>query len=74
MTAETSPTFLWHTAEDGVSCENSELMFRALREKEVHAELHIFAKGNHGLGLAYGHMQVQKWVDLLGGFLRELGF
>ena len=52
VTAQTPPTFLWHTYEDGsVPVENSLLMFAALRRAGVAAEMQVFPKGGHGLAL-----------------------
>jgi acetyl esterase/lipase len=53
VTKNTPPTFLAHTGEDsGVRPENSVLFYLALKKNNVPAELHIFEKGRHGLGLA----------------------
>ena len=53
VTARTPPTFLFHTNEDtGVLPENSVRFYLALRTAGVPAELHIFQKGEHGVGLA----------------------
>ncbi len=52
VTAQTPPTFLFHTAEDSaVPVENSIEFFLALRKAGVPAEMHIYEKGRHGLGL-----------------------
>ena len=49
---DTPPCFLWHTMEDtGVPPENSVMFADALRKNKVPFELHIFQKGNHGIGL-----------------------
>lgn len=49
---KTPPTFLWHTADDGlVPVENSLLMAAALRKQGIPFELHIFQNGPHGLSL-----------------------
>lgn len=46
-------TFIWSTFQDGlVPMENSMMFASALREKGIPVELHIFEKGDHGLGLA----------------------
>ena len=51
--ARTPPTFLFHTADDpGVPAANSLAFFSALRAEGVPAELHVFEKGRHGVGLA----------------------
>jgi acetyl esterase/lipase len=52
VTDQTPPCFLWHTLEDtGVPIENSQLFADALRRKGVPFELHIYEKGQHGIGL-----------------------
>ncbi len=52
VSGDTPKTFLWHTAADGtVPVENSLEFAMALRTNDVPFELHIFPKGNHGLGL-----------------------
>ncbi len=49
---KTPPTFLWHTANDGlVPVENSLLMAAALQKQKIPFELHIFQNGPHGLSL-----------------------
>lgn len=46
----TPPAFIWHTAEDGcVPVVNSISYARALIEKKVPVELHIYPFGGHGL-------------------------
>jgi acetyl esterase/lipase len=52
VTDQTPPCFLWHTTEDkGVPPENSIVFYSALIAHKVPAELHIFEKGRHGVGL-----------------------
>jgi acetyl esterase/lipase len=52
VSKETPPTFLVHTSEDtGVPPENSILFYLALQKNKVPAELHVYEKGRHGLGL-----------------------
>ena len=47
------PVFIWHTFQDpSVPVENTMLLIRALREAEIETEVHIFARGGHGLSLA----------------------
>lgn len=74
VTADTPPTFLFHTDEDaGVPSENSVLFYLALRRAGVPAELHIFLKGRHGLGLAPDDPVLSKWPGLLACWLRTIG-
>jgi acetyl esterase/lipase len=52
VTSETPPTFLFHTSEDtAVPAENSVRFYLALRKAGVPAEMHIYEKGRHGIGL-----------------------
>jgi acetyl esterase/lipase len=52
VTGKTPPTFLAHTSEDtGVPPQNSVLFYEALVRNKVPAELHIYEKGPHGLGM-----------------------
>jgi len=73
VTAETPPVFLVHTSEDrAVPAENSVHFYLALREAGVPAELHIFEKGRHGLGLGDG-MAFGAWPELCMTWLTGLG-
>ena len=55
VTKDTPPTFLAHTnADTGVPPENSLLFALAMRKAGVPVELHLFEKGQHGLGLGTG--------------------
>lgn len=62
VTARTPPTFLFHTNEDkGVPAENSLLFYEALRKAGVPAELHIYERGRHGVGLAPSDPVLSTW-------------
>lgn len=75
---DTPPTFLWHTAEDTVvPVENSLLFAQALAARKIPFALHIFEKGQHGMGLgsdAYAPDQRHPWADDLLYWLREQDF
>jgi acetyl esterase/lipase len=74
VTPQTPPTFLFHgDADIGVSPENSVAFYLALRKAGVPAEMHIFAKGDHGVGLALGDLALAEWPALLINWLRGLG-
>jgi len=52
VTANTPPTFLFHTDEDtAVPPENAARFYLALKAAKVPAELHVYERGPHGLGL-----------------------
>ena len=72
---KTPPTFLFSTDEDtGVPPENSVEFYLALRKHKVPAELHIYQKGRHGLGLAKDTAGTETWSDLCRIWLQNNGF
>jgi acetyl esterase/lipase len=74
VTPRTPPTFLFSTSGDtSVPAENSVAFYLALHKAGVPAELHIFQKGAHGLGLALGDPALGAWPTLLINWLRGLG-
>lgn len=53
VNSHTPPVFLWHTITDEtVPVENSYLFSEACKNQGVPYEMHLFAKGPHGLSLA----------------------
>ncbi|MDP9040091.1 MAG: alpha/beta hydrolase, partial [Acidobacteriota bacterium] len=75
VTAETPPTFLFSTTDDRtVPVENSVLFYSALVKAGVPAEMHLFAHGAHGAGLAAANPQLSGWPDLLLKWMRERGY
>jgi acetyl esterase/lipase len=74
VTAQTPPTFLFHTTADAtVPVENSVRFYLALRKAGVPAEMHIFQNGPHGVGLAPTDATLSAWGGLLANWLRERG-
>jgi acetyl esterase/lipase len=74
VTARTPPTFLFHTTGDaGVPPENSVLYYLALRKAKVPAELHIYEKGPHGVGLAAKDPVLSTWPDRLADWMKARG-
>ena len=64
VTKDTPPTFLVSTSEDtGVPPQNSVLFYLALAKNHVPAELHIYEKGRHGLGLGPRELPYASWPD-----------
>ncbi|HZJ37295.1 MAG TPA: prolyl oligopeptidase family serine peptidase [Gillisia sp.] len=69
----TPPTFMVHaTDDDVVPVENSLLFYKALKEKNISAELHIYPEGGHGFSLALGKGYLQSWPDRLYDWLKNL--
>ena len=74
VTAQTPPTFLFHTTEDKtVPVENSVLFYLALRKAGIPAEMHIFERGPHGVGLALRDPALSLWPELLAHWFRKRG-
>lgn len=78
VTKETPPTFLFHTDEDkAVPPMNSILFYAALKKHGVPAELHIYEKGAHGVGLApmdkFKDKGLSGWPDRLNDWLVRRG-
>jgi len=75
VTKNTPPTFIFHTKEDAtVPVENSVHYFLALQQAGVPAEMHVFEKGPHGVGLANDYPALSPWSTLLATWLRARGF
>jgi acetyl esterase/lipase len=75
VTADTPPTFLFHTnADTTVPVENSVYYFLALRKAGVPAEMHIFKDGAHGAGMPMQDPALSEWPKVLGNWLRASGF
>lgn len=75
----TPPAFIWHTLDDGCVNVNNTLNYvKKLKDIGTDVECHIFAHGNHGLGLALGDDKISKnvtqWGSLLLNWLRSIGF
>jgi acetyl esterase/lipase len=74
VSAKTPPTFLVHTNEDsGVPPENSVLFYLALRKAKVPAEMHIYEKGAHGVGLAPKDEVLSTWKERLAAWMKVRG-
>ncbi len=74
VTPQTPPTFLFHTtADQGVPPENSILFYLALRKAGVPAEMHIYERGKHGVGLAPSDPVLSTWAGRLADWLKTRG-
>jgi len=75
VTAATPPVFIVHTEEDGtVPVENALEMYAALRRAQVPAEMHLYAKGHHGIGLRLTLPPTASWPDRYADWLKSLGW
>jgi acetyl esterase/lipase len=74
VTKDTPPTFIFQTNEDTtVPAENSVYYYLALRKAGVPAEMHVFEKGSHGVGLANDDPALSEWSRLMANWLRVHG-
>ena len=74
VTAQTPPTFMFHTTNDaGVPVENSVRFYLALRKAKVPVEMHLFENGPHGVGMALNDPSLSVWPNLLINWLRARG-
>jgi len=87
VTAQTPPTFLFHTTGDlDVPPENSVMYYLALHKAGVPAELHIFQNGPHGTAMSNPDLRsppaeapnavqpLKAWPALLANWLRVNGW
>ena len=74
VTPQTPPAFLFSTSADtAVPPENSVAFYLALHQAGVPAELHVFEKGPHGVGLDLADPALGEWPALLANWLRGRG-
>jgi acetyl esterase/lipase len=74
VTPQTPPTFLITTSTDiVVAPENSVLFYLALHKAGVPAELHVFEKAEHGVGLDLNDPAVGEWPTLLRNWMMARG-
>lgn len=70
VTANTPPTYLTHTGDDGVVHVNNSIVFyQALQKSKVKAELHLYPKGNHGFTQ---RLPVNEWLTPMLKFIRSV--
>ena len=74
VTSGTPPTFLVHAHDDSASSLSSVLLYAALKEHGVAAELHIYETGGHGYGLRpVADSDVDTWPSRAEEWLRRRG-
>lgn len=73
ITANTPPTFLVQTQDDGIRVENALFYYLALKQAKVPAEMHLYAEGGHGYGLRATERPVTGWPRLAEQWMRSRG-
>ena len=74
VTKQTPPTFIVQAEDDHVDgVEQALVYFNALKEAEVPAELHIYAKGGHAFGLRETELPISRWPRRVDEWFVTLG-
>lgn len=74
VSTATPPTLLIHTqADDKVPVQNSLMYFDALTRAGVPAEMYVFERGAHGLGMRDGNGNASDWPRRAAAWLRDRG-
>ncbi|CAI8758591.1 alpha/beta hydrolase [Chryseobacterium sp. IT-36CA2] len=74
VNAQTPITFLAQSEDDPISpVENSILMYQALKDHKIPAELHLLQSGGHGWGLGKKGTNTGEWTDLFLKWLKVNG-
>jgi acetyl esterase/lipase len=68
------PTFLLSAAWDRGAANGTVELFQQLNKAGAVAELHIYQKGRHGFGAAFGSEEFSPWMDALRHFLIQNQF
>lgn len=72
--AETPPTLLIHTHDDGVTSLSSIEFYKAMKIQKRPAELHIYQSGGHGYGLRpVKDSDIHHWVEIATAWLQRTG-
>jgi acetyl esterase/lipase len=73
VTKDSPPMFFVHATDDGVSSENSVVLYSALKKAGVPAELHLYASGGHGFGMRKIPHPVASWPDRCADWMKARG-
>jgi acetyl esterase/lipase len=68
------PLFLALASDDAMAVGASIPFYKAWREAERSAELHIYAAGGHGFGMLQKGLPSDAWIDRFGEWLVSQGF
>lgn len=71
--ADAPPLFTVLAAEDRMFLRVTEGLYRDWVEADRPAEIHVFASGGHGFGLTPQNKPLDRWLELFGAWLKDLG-
>lgn len=72
VNAETPPTFIIQTQDDGINVENAIAWYLAMKKANAPCEMHLFAEGGHGYGLFRRGLPVNEWDTPAGKWFRRM--
>lgn len=72
--ADAPPLFTAVAADDALLFKVTEQMYLDWSNADRPAEIHVFARGGHGFGMARQGLPVDRWIDLFGDWLADHGF
>ncbi len=74
ITPQTPPMFLAVSADDAYRGVQAASLFIALKQANIPAELHVYARGGHGYGIRPSEYPVSTWHHRLADWLGDSGF
>lgn len=74
VSQDTAPVFFVMAEDDHVDCDNCTVLFIALKQAKVPAELHIYTHGGHGYGLRPTELPVTRWSARAAEWLQAMKF
>ena len=72
--ADAPPLFTAIAQDDRLLFRVVEQMWCDWSDADRPAELHIFRRGQHGFGMVRQGQPVDRWIDLFGDFMADLGY
>jgi acetyl esterase/lipase len=72
--ADAPPLFIAVAADDRLLYKVVEQFFVDWSDAGRPVEFHVFARGGHGFGMSRMNLPVDRWIDLFGDWLADLGF
>ena len=73
VNAKTPPAFIVQTLDDRRLVDSAFNYCRALKDAQVDAEMHLYAKGGHGYGIRRtGDKPIAAWTELCGKWIKGI--
>lgn len=73
LPADAPPLFIAVSADDPLAAGPCLNLYQAWRAADQSAELHIYAQGGHGYGMAPQGLPSDSWIERLGDWMASLG-